>query len=134
MGVVLSLEGSVLAYGLLPDSDGNVSHADSNLGELVGVVVLFPGLGGEFLLDVHLGGERGSGNLGGSGNLLEEDSSLDLNSRHSEVLSSGADSNDSHLVELSVLGLVGSADELSSVLDVHSSLLSELSSLDVGGN
>jgi len=82
MGVVLSLEGSVLAYGLLPDSDGNLSNVDSNLGELVGVVVLFPGLGGEFLLDDHLGGERGSGDLGGSGNLLEEDSSLDLNSRH----------------------------------------------------
>ena len=143
MGVVLSLEGSVLAYGLLPDSDGNLSNVDSNLGELVGVVVLFPGLGGEFLLDDHLGGERGSGDLGGSGNLLEEDSSLDLNSRHTEVLSSGADSNDSHLVELGVLGLggsgvtvglVGSADELSGVFDVHSSLLSELSGLDVGGN
>jgi hypothetical protein len=139
----LSVEFLVLGNSLLPELDGINSDGDGLLGDLVGFVVLFPGGGGEFLLDDNLSVERSGSELGGSSDLIEEDSSGDLNLGVLEVLGSVGGGDNSNSIVLSVLGLgslsfleglVGSGDEFSGLTVEVISLLSVVGGLDVSGD
>lgn len=116
VGYVLGVEKLVFLDVVSPEKDGLVSSSDGKLGNLVGFVVLLPGSRGESLLDDNLSSERGGGNSGSSGNLIEEVSSGDLDLSVLEVLSGGSDGVDSDGVVLGVLGL--------SVLGVTAGLVS----------
>lgn len=143
VGEHLSVEFLVLGNSRSPDLDGMSSDVDSDLGGFVGRVVLFPGGGGEFLLYDNLSSERSGSESGGSSDLIEEDSSGDLDLGVLEVLGSSGFSDNSKSIELSVLGLgnlsfmhgfVGSGDELSGFTVEVISMLSVVSGFDVSGD
>jgi len=142
VGNVLAVEVVVSGNVVSPKLDGEDSSADGALGNEVSGSVLLPGSRGESLLDDNLSIERGGGNSGGSGNLIEEVSSGDLDLGVLEVLGGNLDGVDSDGVVLSVLGLgsdgvtvgfVGGGNESLGLTVEVISLLSVVLGLDVSG-